>query len=208
MLVIEVLPLGKRALYEPRDPACNNAFMPCSGIVLCGGRGSRVGGADKGLLEYGEQTLVQQVLSRVAPQVDDIVISANRNLARYAGLGHPIIEDGLVDYQGPLAGVSACLPHCRHERVLVVPCDMPELPANLAQGLLAQLDGKDICYAWDGRRDQYLVAAWHRALAPDLASYLERGGRSVHGWYAGLNVARIDFSGSAGSFANLNTLPA
>ncbi len=207
ILVIGFMPVGKRALYEPGDPACNNADMHCSGIVLCGGRGTRVGGADKGLLEVEGRPLVQQVVERLSPQVDDLVISANRNRQHYAALGYPVISDDLDNYQGPLAGILACLPRCRHEHVIVVPCDMPDLPDALVSRLLAGLRDRDVSYAWDGSRDQFLVAAWRRGLAPALADFLGSGARAVHAWYAGLAVERVDFAEHPERFANINRLP-
>ena len=180
--------------------------MLCSGIVLCGGRGTRVGGEDKGLLDYRGRPLVQQVLAQIAPQLDDLVISANRNQQDYERLGYPVVSDRLEDYQGPLAGILACLPHCRHEQVVIVPCDMPALPADLVTRLLSALEGRDISYAWDGEREQYLVAAWHRSLAKSLDAYLQSGQRAVRHWYAGLDTGQADFSDTTHSFTNVNRL--
>lgn len=180
--------------------------MSCSAIVLCGGRGTRVDGADKGLLHYGPSTLVEQALDRIRPQVDDIVISANRNRQSYEKLGFPVVDDTLPDYQGPLAGVQAALSSCRHEKVVVTACDMPNLPGDLVSRLLSPLETCDLSYAWDGERDQYLVAALHRRLADSLAAYLADGNRSVRGWYATLNCARVDFSDWPDAFTNINTL--
>jgi molybdopterin-guanine dinucleotide biosynthesis protein A len=181
--------------------------MLCSGILLCGGRGTRVGGVDKGWLEVEGRPLVEHGLERLSPQVNDLVISANRHLERYASLGYPVFSDTLDGYQGPLAGILSCLPQCAHEHVIVVPCDMPVLPEQLTSRLLAGLGARDVSYAWDGNRDQYLVAAWRRELAPALADYLASGGRAVHQWYAGLDVERVDFSDCGDRFANLNQLP-
>lgn len=181
--------------------------MACSAIVLCGGRGSRVNGADKGLLEFDGRPLVASVLSRIEPQVDDIVISANRNLARYRALGHRVVADTMPDFAGPLAGILSALPACHHERVLVTACDTPFLPDDLATRLLPPLESCDLAYAWDGEREQYLSAALHRSLAESLAGYLADGQRSVHGWYGTLNYRRVDFSDEQRTFQNINTLP-
>lgn len=181
--------------------------MACSAIILCGGRGSRVGGEDKGLLPYGNTSLVEQVVARLANQVDDIVISANRNRGRYEELGYPVVGDLLADYQGPLAGVQAALAVCRHDVVFVTACDTPRLPGDVVARLLSTLQFCDVSYAWDGKRDHYLVAALHRGLQSSLASYLEEGGRSVRGWYHSLRCQRVDFSDRPDAFLNINQLP-
>jgi molybdenum cofactor guanylyltransferase len=181
--------------------------MSCSAIILCGGRGTRVGGKDKGLLHYGDSTLVELALASISAQAGDIVISANRNRARYERLGYPVVNDGLSGFQGPLAGLHATLPLCAHEQVLVVPCDMPRLPHNLADRLLPPLQNCDLSYAWDGEREQYLVAAMHRQLSQSLSDYLSGGERSVRGWYSGLRSVQVDFSDQPESFVNINQLP-
>ncbi len=179
--------------------------MPCSAIILSGGRGSRAGGEDKGLLDHHGTPLVEQVLERLAPQVDDIIISANRNLERYGTRGHTVVSDQLQGFQGPLAGILACLPHCRHPLTLVVPCDVPGLPLDLAARLLPMLEDQEACYAWDGARDQYLCAGLHCTLTNSLRAYLASGQRSVHRWYAGLRCRRVDFSDRPDAFANINS---
>lgn len=193
-------------MYVSLHGACNNCYMACSAIVLCGGRGSRAGGKDKGLLPWGNSSLVEEVLARVAGQVDDIVISANRNRDRYEALGYPVIDDVLPDYQGPLAGLQAALGSCRHPTVFVTACDTPRLPEDVVARLLAPLEHCDISFAWDGEREHYLVAALHRRLASSLSSYLAAGNRSVRGWYDTLRCERVDFSDTPDAFLNINQL--
>lgn len=191
-------------MYESPQGTCNNSSMTCSAIVLCGGRGSRVGGNDKGLLPWGKSSLVESVLARIAGQVDDIVISANRNREQYEQLGYPVVGDLLADYQGPLAGLQAALGTCRHETVFVTACDTPLLPDDVVTRLLEALGHSDLSYAWDGERDHYLVAALHRRLGSSLSSYLSAGKRSVRGWYQMLHCERVDFSDEPQAFLNVN----
>jgi molybdopterin-guanine dinucleotide biosynthesis protein A len=181
--------------------------MPCSVIILSGGRGTRAGGVNKGLLPYRGSTLVELVLQRIAPQADEILISANRNREQYDRLGHRVVGDKLSDFQGPLAGLQAALPQCNNDRVLVVACDMPQLPFDLAERLLPPLEECQLSYAWDGERDQYLVAALHRNLTASLEAYLASGERSVRGWYSTLDCRRVDFSDTPAAFRNINQLP-
>jgi len=114
-----------------------------TGVVLAGGRGQRMGEADKGLQPLRGRSLVEWVLERVDPQVDDLLIIANRNLERYLELGYPVLRDRIPDFAGPLAGLQAGLTQTRSELVLLVPCDTPLLPADLVSRLAAALRQAD-----------------------------------------------------------------
>jgi molybdopterin-guanine dinucleotide biosynthesis protein A len=183
--------------------------MKASGIVLAGGRGSRAGGVDKGLLPWRQSTRVEAVLLDLQPQVDDIIISANRNLGRYRELGFNVVEDQLPDFQGPLAGIAACLAQCRHSLVIVVPCDSPRLPRDLVARLLAPLEDEevDLSFASDGVRGQYLFTAIRKKCRPSLLECLADGERSVRDWQRRLQCKVVDFSDQAGYFQNLNEAP-
>jgi molybdenum cofactor guanylyltransferase len=180
--------------------------MKASGIILSGGLGRRVNGADKGLLTWRDRTLVEAVIGCLQSQVMDIVISANRNLDHYQSLGHVVVSDTLDDFQGPLAGVLAALPVCELDTAIVVPCDSPQLPRQLAQRLLQPLhdDTVDLSYAHDGERAQYLLTAVRVRCLSSLRDYLAEGGRSVRGWHRQLNCAVVDFSDCRAQLLNLN----
>jgi molybdopterin-guanine dinucleotide biosynthesis protein A len=180
--------------------------MNLSGIILAGGLGRRAGGADKGLLPFAHHTRVEAAIACLAPQVDDITLSANRNLERYRALGLPVTSDTLRDFQGPLAGILACLPQCRHRVAIIVPCDCPQLPADLAGKLAAELVNPAVqaAYAFDGEREQYLFAAIRTDTLDSLQQYLAGGDRSVRGWHQRINSIRVDFSGQTALFQNLN----
>ena len=182
--------------------------MSCSAIVLCGGLGRRVGGADKGRLPWGNTTLVESVLERIRPQVDDIVISANRHRDWYAGLGYTVVGDSRPDFQGPLAGLEAGIPHCSHSDILVVCCDTPELPTELVSRLLAPLaDPKvDVSFARTAGQDHYLASVIRQRLGAGITHYLDSGERSVRGWHKHLRVAPVDFSDCNEAFLNVNEL--
>ncbi|MDO9188930.1 MAG: molybdenum cofactor guanylyltransferase, partial [Sulfurimicrobium sp.] len=97
-------------------------------IVLAGGRGQRMGEADKGLVLLHGKPLVSWVLERIAPQVDEVLISANRNLERYRELGYAVLPDEMPDFPGPLAGLHRAMAEASHPLWLSVPCDTPFLP--------------------------------------------------------------------------------
>ena len=166
-----------------------------------------MGGADKGLITRDGTTLVAGVINRLQEQVNEILISANRNLEQYRKLGVPVIADQLVDYQGPLAGIAATLPHCARENVVIVPCDSPRFPETLVERLLAPLQDPQIhlSVADDGQRRQYLFCAMRQSCLKSLEDYLQGGGRSVKGWQEQLHIMPVDFSDCPDAFTNLNT---
>lgn len=178
---------------------------PCSAIVLAGGLARRLGGTDKALALLDGRPLLAHVLARLAPQVDDIVINYNRDPAALAAFGHPVVADATDDFAGPLAGIAAALPHCRHERVLVVPCDMPFLPADLAARLAQGQGDRPLAIAHDGTRLQPLCLLLSRALAPSLAAALAAGERKVEDWCRAQQAAVVRFP-QASAFRNLNTV--
>lgn len=179
--------------------------IPCSAIILAGGRATRLGGVDKALLPLAGQPMLAHVLARLAPQVEDIVISYNRDHTALAAFGCTLVADPSPDHAGPLTGIAAALPHCRHELIAVVPCDVPLLPGDLVQQLMAPLQADiDLVVADDGERLQPLVVLMRRRLLPLLQRYLMGGNRKVKEWIAQQAMTTASFE-SASAFANVNT---
>ncbi|QJE00881.1 molybdenum cofactor guanylyltransferase MobA [Massilia forsythiae] len=182
-----------------------------SGLVLAGGRGTRMGNVDKGLQPFGGATMAAQVAARLAPQVAAIAISANRNLDAYAGFGVPVWPDDTPGFPGPLAGLATGLRRCETDYLLSAPCDSPFLPADLAARLQRGLveAGADAAVAVteeDGRRRVHPVFCLaKRGLAPLVDAYLAEGGRRMDGWHARARVAEVLFE-DGGAFRNINTL--
>ncbi|WP_369162738.1 molybdenum cofactor guanylyltransferase MobA [Candidatus Thiodiazotropha sp. LNASS1] len=177
-------------------------------VILAGGRGRRMGGEDKGLIELNGRPLVQHVISAIQPQVAAILINANRNQERYAAFGYPVIADSLLDYQGPLAGFIAAMQAVATEDMLTLPCDGPLVPPDLVERLYEarQLAGADIAVAHDGDRLQPVYALIPKRLADSLQRYLDRGDRKIDLWYEEHRVAHADFSDIPRTFINVNTL--
>ena len=178
------------------------------GLILAGGRGTRMGSVDKGLQPFRGTTLVAEVMARLAPQVAGIAISANRNLAEYARLGVPVLTDATAEFAGPLAGLEAGLRQCSAALLLTAPCDSPFLPSDLAARLLAGLTDADadvsVAVTADGRRHPVFCLVKTSAL-PVLQAYLAEGGRKMGGWHGALKVAEVLFQDSA-AFRNINTI--
>jgi molybdopterin-guanine dinucleotide biosynthesis protein A len=178
-----------------------------TGLVLAGGQGRRMGGVDKGLQELGGRPLVQWVLDRLEPQVDRVLISANRNLPRYGGFGHPVLSDRLGGFAGPLAGLQAALAQATTPLLVTAPCDSPFLPddlvARLHDALVAQQAELAVACA-DGRAHRAFCLL-RRELLPGLDAFLAAGERRVGLWHASLKVVEVDFSDEAAAFGNINT---
>lgn len=173
-------------------------------VVLAGGQGRRMGGADKGLVDYRGRPLVAWVLDALAPQAGEIVVSANRNLDRYAAFGHRVLPDVLPDFPGPLAGVLAALRAVGAPWLLVAPCDTPYLPPDLGARLLdaARRAGAALAVAADDARAHPTCFVARTDLADDLAAYLARGERTVRHWQATHHPATAYFD--AAGFVNFN----
>lgn len=185
--------------------------MRITGLILAGGQGARMDHADKGLQLFSGKPMVQHVLSRLKPQVDGIIINANRNLDTYRSLGEPVWEDAMPDFAGPLAGLQTGLLHCTTPLLATTPCDAPFLPSDLVARLQAALttSGADIAVAVCGegeqRRTHPVFSLLKATLLPHLTTFLGDGGRKVSAWQACHKVIDVQFDDAA-AFRNINTL--
>ncbi|WOJ93927.1 molybdenum cofactor guanylyltransferase [Congregibacter variabilis] len=183
------------------------------GLVLCGGAGRRMAGRDKGLMDIHGRPSVAWALALLQPLSDSCFISANRNQKRYAQLGMgEVIGDLRPGFQGPLAGLEAIVPALEAtsgaERLLLLPCDLPMLSADVPRRLLEELDARldtDIIYARTDSQSHYLCAALRTRVLGTLGEQLDQGNRAVHRWYAQCSSAALEFSGElAKGFVNMN----
>ncbi|AKJ68957.1 molybdenum cofactor guanylyltransferase MobA [Pandoraea thiooxydans] len=183
-----------------------------TGLILAGGRGTRMGGADKGLQAFRGMPLVMHAMQRLSPQVTTLLISANRNLERYRELGVTVVCDDPPDFAGPLAGILAGLRAAPTEFVVTAPCDSPLLPtdlvARLAAGLQEQPDAQ-AAVAVTPQAGQWRVQPAFmmvpRTLADDLAHYLAAGQRKIQTWLARHTIAQVPFDDER-PFYNINSL--
>lgn len=183
----------------------NNAKQ-FSCIILAGGEGKRAGGMDKGLILYQNRPLIEHSITAVAHQVDDIVISANRNLDVYEKYSDHVINDTSNNYRGPLAGITASLPHCDHDLILVVACDMPSLPADLVQRLAVDIQDKSICIATVDKHHQ-LAMIIKKDLQSSLQQQLNNNQLKLIQWVESVPHSAITFDDVPQAFINLNKLP-
>jgi molybdenum cofactor guanylyltransferase len=179
---------------------------PVTAILLAGGEGRRMGGQDKGLIPLRDKPLAEWVLTRIRPQVSEILISANRNLQAYKALGYPVVRDKTEGYVGPLAGIARGLLDAKHDLVLSVPCDTPFLPDDLVARLYGALTNgdHDLAVPLAAGRTQNAICLMRRSVGSNLAAFLSQGGHKVMDWQAGLKLAVADFSDEAGYFVNIN----
>ena len=190
-----------------------------TGLILAGGRGSRMGGVDKGLQNFNGIPLALHTLMRLQMQVGRVMINANRNLAAYESFGAEVWPDVLDNYAGPLAGFLTGLERCETLYVLTVPCDSPLFPMDLAQRLSTALveQNADLAMACapetDERgttlRPQPVFCLLRIDLLESLVAFTQAGGRKIDQWTAQHKVALVNFneaSDDVRAFANANTL--
>lgn len=178
-----------------------------SGLILAGGRGSRMGEVDKGLQPFRGEPMVRQVLRRLAPQVDEILINANRNLDAYAAFGPRVLPDAIAGFAGPLAGLHIGMRETVHPLIVTAPCDSPFLPLDLVARLRAGMEKEraDLAVAKTYQQAHPVFCLVRRDLEPHLCAFLESGQRKIDKWYATLKVAEVAFDDEDAAFANINT---
>ena len=181
-----------------------------TGLILAGGRGSRMGGVDKGLQPFRGAPMVMHAIMRLSPQVGTIIINANQNLGPYEGFGLPVWPDQLSGFEGPLAGLQTGLSHCETEYLVTAPCDSPFLPEDLVARLGAALSGgADLAVAVTGegetRQPHPVFCLMKASVLPHLTAFLQDGGRKIEKWYRSLDFVEVHFPDEA-AFRNINTL--
>jgi molybdopterin-guanine dinucleotide biosynthesis protein A len=182
-----------------------------TGLILCGGRGSRMGGVDKGLQTHQGVPLAVHALMRLQGQVGPMMINANRNLAAYEAMGVPVWPDALPDFPGPLAGWLAGLAHCETPYLMTLPCDTPGFPldlvARLAQALVAaDAEMAMVATLEDGRlQKQPVFCLLKSTLLESLAAALHGGERKITAWTSQHRCAVVTFD-DAEAFFNANTV--
>ncbi|AEG93411.1 Candidate molybdopterin-guanine dinucleotide biosynthesis protein A [Ramlibacter tataouinensis TTB310] len=187
-----------------------------TGVILAGGRGSRMGGSDKGLQNFNGIPLALHTLMRLAPQVGEVLINANRNLSAYEAFGAPVWPDALPDFAGPLAGFLTGLEQCDTPFLVTVPCDTPRFPPDLVARLSSALQDQDAEIAMaaapeeDGQlRPQPVFCLLRRELLESLVRFTHGGGRKIDAWTAQHRTALVPFDAPGDdpqAFFNANTL--
>ncbi|MFJ1299158.1 molybdenum cofactor guanylyltransferase MobA [Pseudomonadota bacterium AL_CKDN230030165-1A_HGKHYDSX7] len=182
-----------------------------TGLILAGGRGSRMGNVDKGLQNFQGIPMAMHALLRLGPQVGAIMINANRNLGAYESMGVPVWPDATADFAGPLAGVAAGLERCETEYLVTVPCDTPLFPLDLVERLAAALDeaGAEIAMVvtpdGDGVRTQPVFCLMRASMLDSLLVFLHSGQGKVERWVDSHACVQVMFD-DVRAFTGANTL--
>ena len=197
----------------------NNNAPGITGLILAGGRGSRMGGVDKGLQNFRGLPLALQTLMRLQLQslpLQEVLINANRNLSAYEALGAPVWPDSIDGFAGPLAGFLTGLERCETPLLMTVPCDTPLFPLDLVQRLYEAMNAQDADMAMaaapeaDGAvRPQPVFCLLKIDLLESLVKFTQSGGRKIDAWTSQHRCAIVPFDqpgDSAHAFANANTL--
>lgn len=186
-----------------------------TGVILAGGRGSRMGGVDKGLQPYRGVPLALHTLMRLQPQVGELMINANRNLSAYESFGVPVWPDADPDFAGPLSGFLVGLERAETPFVVTVPCDTPDFPVDLVPRLARALEAEGAELAMvrapdsedpqHAPRAQPVFCLLRTTLLESLVKFTHDGGRKIDRWTAQHRCAMVDFDDAA-PFFNANTL--
>ncbi|HEX7436196.1 MAG TPA: molybdenum cofactor guanylyltransferase MobA [Caldimonas sp.] len=181
-----------------------------TGLILAGGRGARMGGVDKGLQSHLGTPLALHALLRLAPQVGQLMINANRNLGAYESMGVPVWPDSIPDYAGPLAGFLTGLERCETPYLVTVPCDSPLFPEDLVERLARSLEAEQAEIAYAATREGDAVQAhpvfcmMKASLMESLVRFTQSGQRKIDRWTALHRCAEVLFD-DASAFVNANT---
>lgn len=187
-----------------------NSSRKITGLILAGGRAQRMGGIDKGLIPFHKKPLIESAIERLKPQVDSILINANRNITKYAHYGFPVLMDETPDFSGPLAGFSVGLKHCQTPYLLTSPCDSPLLPTDLSEKMLAEMELKDLDLVFASSIEngkiwaQPVFCLMRSDLRDSLKTFLEKGDLKIDNWFKELHSGTVIFD-NALAFANVNT---
>lgn len=176
-------------------------------VVLAGGQGQRMGGVDKGWVTFNGRPMIHHVLEQITPQVQSVIINANRSVEDYRALGHQVVEDVEAGFHGPLMGMLTGLSYAKTDWVLFVPCDVPLLPGNLVEKLYRAVvtNQVDVAVVHDGERLQPVISLVNRSLLPSLERWLAEGKRKIDRWYMQHRMVVVPFDNPEEDFMNLNT---
>lgn len=177
-----------------------------AGLILAGGKSTRMGGQDKASLSLNGKPMIEWVIERFRPQVDSLLLNSNDSGAKIASLAYPVVADTISGYPGPLAGLHAGMARTQAPLLACVPCDAPLLPRDLVARLHQNLqaDQADIAVARTAGGLQPTFLLCRRTLGPRIEEFLGEGGRAFRQWLAQQHCIEVYFPDEA-AFSNVNT---
>ncbi|KAF1068174.1 MAG: Molybdenum cofactor guanylyltransferase [Pseudomonas citronellolis] len=188
-------------------PDSRPSLPRCSALLLAGGRGQRMGGRDKGLIDWQGEPLIAHLQRLVRPLTDELIISCNRHAERYAAYADHLVADAEPDYPGPLAGIRAGLALARHPWLLVLPCDSPRLDEALLRALLqSAADHPDrVQMIRAGEHWEPLFCLIPTTLRSAIEQAWQQGERSPRRAFEPLGIQAVNCAADDPRLANLNT---
>ncbi len=181
--------------------------LTIAAVILAGGQSSRMG-QHKALLPFRGTTFLSLLITQLQPMVSQVFVGGSPEKDLYVGIGVDILSDPEPFVgAGPLAGLLAALNSCDSDLLLCVPCDNPQLPANLVSKLIAAMEknNADLVYVDDGESEYPLYALLKTSLRQSLQDYLQAGEKRVFGWIKMNNSKAVNFSAERAYFCNINS---
>ncbi len=179
-----------------------------TGIILAGGLAKRFGGINKALIKLFDKPLIEHVINALRPQVDKILISANRNIVELSSFGYPVIEDNLKN-SGPLGGIESLIDHVTTDLIIVTTCDTIHIPKNFFTELeiSRKKNNADIAIAKTGMGIQRLNFSTTKETLAGVKDFLKTGNLTVAQWQNEINACEVHFNstGKRLPLYNINT---
>lgn len=179
-----------------------------AGLIVAGGKGTRMGDVDKGLQSFCGKPLISHAVDRLSPQVDQLMINANRHIDSYQKFGYKVISDIQGNFAGPLAGLEIGLLNTHLPMLVTVPCDSPFFPFDLVDRLshaMLNVDAR-IAYAQTGKQSHPIFALYKTSVLSHLQDFLATGQRKIRSWHESMNAISVNFDDQEKAFTNINTL--
>ena len=175
--------------------------------ILAGGKATRMGNKDKGLVHVNGEPLIKNLIDKISKKTSNIIINANRNINTYEFYNYPVVKDVLENFQGPLAGIYSMLKFSKTDYLVTLPCDCPNFSWDVVQKLLEETDKTtDISIAHNTLRSQPVFMLVSKSLTKVLHEFLKKGERKIDVWYQKNNYKYVYFDKELKYFDNINTI--
>ena len=173
--------------------------------ILSGGKSSRMGGSDKGLMKFNGISVLSRITDIAKEYANDVLIIANNKVEEYKQIHKPVYQDILDGFQGPLSGIYTALSKCKNQYLIILPCDGPFINKQYFETLLSCNDDKSIHVVKTGDRLQPVYARIKTSLLENLEIFLQSGERKIDKWYTSCKFNEVLFEEKDEMFININS---
>ena len=174
--------------------------------ILAGGKATRMGNNDKGLVNVGGTPFVEILINKIIPHSKDIIINANRNISQYKKYKYPVVEDEIKGFKGPLSGIYSMLKATKKDYLFTLPCDCPNFSWEIIETFLKNKKNNELCIAHNNLRSQPVFMLISKLKLKSLEKYLKNGERKIDLWYKKNGYEYIYFDKNSNFFENINTM--